>query len=206
MELAEIVARAQRRGFVGKAPVGQAIEHARGFAVGLETAPLRVLDLGSGGGLPGLALAVEWPKATVALLESNQRRCAFLRDAATRLGVDERVFVVEARAEVAGRLPELRGCHDVVTARGFGRPGVTAECGAPFLRVGGWLVVSEPPSQIESTVGSRERWPRAGLQQLGLTSGQAWTTEFHYQSLAQVEPCPLRFPRRTGVPAKRPLF
>jgi 16S rRNA (guanine527-N7)-methyltransferase len=201
--LAAVVAEAQRHGFVGKGPVSSAIEHARGFAAGVEEPPGRVLDLGSGGGLPGLALADEWPTARVTLLDSQQRRCAFLRAAVEQLGYDDRVEVVEARAEIAGRQPGLRGGFDVVTARSFGRPAVTAECGAPFLRVEGWLVVSEPPGGGDL---DDSRWPAAGLAMLGLSRGAEWASEFRFQSLVQTSVCPDRYPRRVGVPGKRPLF
>lgn len=111
------------------------------------------------------------------------------------------------RAEEAGRDPELRATFDLVTARGFGPPAVVAECAAPFLRPGGLLVVSEPPA------GEAARWPAAGLAPLGLEpvgppltlevgSGQTGT----YQVLHQRIACPERWPRRTGIPAKRPLF
>lgn len=204
MQLAEVVAEAQRLGFIGKGSVSSAIEHARGFAAGVDGQPGRVLDLGSGGGLPGLVLAAEWSTARVTLLDSQQRRCAFLRKAVDGLDYDDRVEVVEARAESAGQQARLRGRYDVVTARGFGRPAVTAECGAPFLRVGGLLVVSEPPGRGD--VDDVSRWPASGLRLLGLGIGSGWVTEFRYRSLVQMEPCPARYPRRVGVPAKRPLF
>jgi 16S rRNA (guanine527-N7)-methyltransferase len=201
--LADVVVEAERRGFVGPAPVEAAIEHARGFARGLPEPPRRLLDLGSGAGLPGLVLAEEWPTSAVTLLDANRRRCAFLRSAVTSLGRGDQVEIVEARAETAGRREDLRGRYDAVTARGFGRPAVTAECAAPFLRVGGTLLVSEPPGDSSS---GAERWPTPGLAQLGLEPAEAWTTAFHYRTLRQVRPCPERFPRRVGVPAKRPLF
>lgn len=202
--LLDVVEQAQQQGFVGGGPVEQAVEHARGFTGGVVQAPERLLDLGSGGGLPGLVLAGEWPAAAVTLLDSNRRRCDFLREAVARLGYADQVGVVEARAEDAGRRDDLRGTYDVVTARGFGGPGVTAECAAPFLRVGGQLLVSEPP--VGGTGTDAGRWPADGVAVLGLVGTGSWTTPYHYRSLLQVRPCPERFPRRVGIPAKRPLF
>ena len=204
-DLASVVGEAQRRGFVGDAPVGDAIEHARGFATGIDEPPGRFVDLGSGGGLPGLVLLSLWPSAVAVLVDANQKRCAFLRDAVEALGLDGRAEVLEGRAEALGRRSGLRGGFDLVTARGFGRPAITAECGAPFLRVGGLLVVSEPPPAPGSPA-SAERWPAEGLAACGLGLHRTWATAFHYRSLRQLEPCPDRYPRRVGVPAKRPLF
>jgi 16S rRNA (guanine527-N7)-methyltransferase len=198
-DLASVVREARRLGFVGDAPAGDAVEHARGFAAGVDGAPERFLDLGSGGGLPGLVLLDLWPSASAVLVDANQRRCAFLREAVAALGLDGRAEVLEGRAEALGRRSGLRGGFPVVTARGFGRPAITAECGAPFLAVGGLLVVSEPPA-------GGERWPAEGLALCGLAPERTWATRFHYRSLRQREPCPDRLPRRIGVPAKRPLF
>jgi 16S rRNA (guanine527-N7)-methyltransferase len=200
--LAELITEAQRRGFVGDAPVDEAVRHARGFAAGVDVPPATFIDLGSGGGLPGLVLIDVWPESRAVLVDANQKRCAFLRDAVEALGVDERVSVLEGRAEALGRQSECRGSVDLVVARGFGRPAVTAECAAPFLCSGGLLVVSEPPD------GPDDRWPEAGLAEsdLGLVRERSWTEAFSYQSLRQASPCPDRFPRRVGIPAKRPLF
>ena len=91
---------------------------------------------------------------------------------------------------------------DLVTARGFGPPAVTAECAAPFLVLGGQLLVSEPP---ESDPDSR--WPAAGLALLGMNLDQVTSpTPAHYAVIDQGERCPDRYPRRVGIPVKRPLF
>jgi 16S rRNA (guanine527-N7)-methyltransferase len=160
------------------------------------------LDLGSGGGLPGLVLASIWTSASIVLVEAGHRRSEFLRRAVVALGCSPRVSVVEERAEVAGRRPDLRARFDLVTARSFGVPGVTAECGAPFLRIEGLLVVSEVPEA--ETVA--DRWPGTGLGELGLRNLGIHREGFAYRLLLQEAPCPERYPRRVGVPAKRPLF
>ena len=205
-ELRAVLREAQDLGWIGPAPLAQAIAHAEGFAAGVPSPPGspgrpgRVADLGTGGGVPGLVLAFVWPSAELVLVEGSSTRAAFLEAAVGRLGLSERCRVVGERAELTGRRPDLRGTCDVVVARGFASPPVTAECAAPLLRVGGLLVVSEPPS------GGDGRWPADGLAPLGLTPGTTWTTDFHYRSLTQTSPCPDRYPRRTGIPQKRPLF
>ena len=164
-----------------------------------------LVDLGSGGGLPGLVVACSWEEATVTLIDSSARRAAFLELAADRLDLHDRVSVVNARAEACGRDERLRGSFDGVTARSFGRPAVVAECAAPLLKVGGWLLVSEPPPSSEGGPPS-VRWPEAPLDQLGLVPREEIHEEFGYQVLRQVELCGERYPRRVGVPAKKPLF
>jgi 16S rRNA (guanine527-N7)-methyltransferase len=160
-----------------------------------------VLDLGSGGGLPGLVIATARPALELTLLEARQRACRFLREAVSALGL-ERVTVVEVRAEEAARRPDLRETFDAVVARSFGPPAVTAECAAGFLREGGQLVVSEPPE--EGTAAGR--WPSAGLAELGLgPPSRGGGPEGSFVVLEKIRDDD-RWPRRVGIPAKRPLW
>jgi 16S rRNA (guanine527-N7)-methyltransferase len=159
----------------------------------------RVLDLGSGGGVPGLVLAESAPDLRLVLVDSAVRRCRFLRNATAELDLEDRVEVVEERAETAARHPSLREALDAVVVRSFGPPGVTAECAVGFLRLGGSLVVSEPP---EASV----RWPPEALADLGLAPAvNCGTGGFSFVRLEKVR-IDDRWPRRVGIPAKRPRF
>lgn len=147
--------------------------------------------------MPGLALALAWPDSTWVLLDANRRRAAFLETAVGELDLGARVRVVTERAEAAAHDGTLRRAFDLVVARSFGPPAVTAECAAGFLRLRGHLLVSEPP---EDEPG---RWPSEGLVGLGLVDqGRQGSVRV----LAQEELVDKRFPRRIGVPAKRPLW
>ena len=201
--LLEVLERARERGLLGPGPVETHLRHARGFAEAAAGPPPGLaLDLGSGGGIPGLVLAVEWPTTAWVLLDGRARSTRFLAEAVDRLALEERVRVVEARAEEAARDPGLRGSAWLVVARGLGRPAVTAECAAGFLVAGGRLIVSEPPASTGA------RWSSSALAGLGL--GPVRVVEGaagHAYALAeQVASCPDRYPRRVGIPAKRPLF
>jgi 16S rRNA (guanine527-N7)-methyltransferase len=207
--LVAVLEEARSLGFLGPGPVEVHLDHAYGFAEALEREAgedvagglTRAADLGSGGGVPALALALRFAEAEWVLVESAARRAAFLRDAVQALGLDGRTAVVHERAEVVGREPAYRGTFDVVVARSFGTPAVVAECAAPLLRVGGVAVVSEPPG------GAPARWPAEGLARLGMAPGASVVAAAAaYQVLHQVERCPGRWPRRVGVPAKRPAF
>lgn len=189
-------------GAIGGGPIESHIAHALGFAVAWPTLGDSewVLDLGSGGGLPGLVLAVHFPATRFVLLDGRAERARLLGEEVTRLGLDSRVEVVGERAELAARRPEWRGRFDTVVARSFGAPAVTAECGAGFLVVGGALVVSDPPG------ADPNRWPPGPLAELGLTHARSTANPFAFAVLRQVTACPDRYPRRVGIPAKRPIF
>ena len=160
-----------------------------------------MLDLGSGGGLPGLVIATARPRLELTLLEARQRACRFLRDAVDDLDLAG-VVVVEARAEEAARRPDLRGRFDAVVARSFGPPPVTAENAVGFLRPGGRLVVSEPPDESAVAV----RWPTAGLEELGFGPPARGGGAGGSYVVLEKQRADDRWPRRVGIPAKRPLW
>jgi 16S rRNA (guanine527-N7)-methyltransferase len=169
--------------------------------------PRAVVDLGSGAGVPGLVLATRW-ETSFLLVDAHRRRAAFLTEAIRELELTGRVAVAAVRAEELGRTPAVRGTFQLATARGFGRPAVVAECAAPLLAVGGRLVVSEPPPDVTR---SADRWPSPGLEKLGMAGlGMREVhhpgREYHFVIAVQELVCPPRFPRRVGIPAKRPLF
>ncbi len=200
--LVEVLSQARTLGFLGSGEIDRHVAHARAYADAAPGIPRHVLDLGSGGGVPGLVLASVWPTATIVLLESAARRTDFLESAVVRLGLGARVAVAHGRAEALARDPTHRGAYDLVVARSFGAPAVTAECSAGFLTVGGFLVTSEPPGGPETG----ERWPAAGLSLLGMEPVGTVQGPFTYHVVGQIEPVADRFPRRVGVPQKRPLF
>jgi 16S rRNA (guanine527-N7)-methyltransferase len=198
--------RAVEFGFLGPVDPVEQIDHALGFVLVIEreqpSGPLRAVDLGSGGGIPGLVLGSCWPHCQLALVDASQRRTDFLRQELASLPWSGNIQVVRGRAEDLGRDPAWRHRFGVVTARSFGPPAVAAECGSPLLVPDGVMVVSEPPG------GSGERWPDAGLARLGMVNRGLVRIDqrFGYQVLGQATATPDRYPRRTGVPSKRPLF
>ena len=106
-----------------------------------------------------------------------------------------------ARAEDAARDDRQRGRYPLVVARAFGPPAVTAECGVGFLSPGGRLAVSEPPG------GDPDRWPREGLARLGLQGPEVLAgSGASVAVLRLADPAEPRWPRRAGVPARRPLW
>jgi rRNA small subunit methyltransferase G len=191
--LVEVLEEAAGLGFLGPGPVAAHIAHAARFEAALRPTT-DVLDLGSGGGVPGLVLAGRRPELAVVLLDARTNRTDFLVRVVARLGWAGRVSVVAGQAESLGRSPQWRGRCSAVVARSFGSPSVTAEDAAPFLAVGGQLLVSQPPAPAPG------RWPAAGLALVGLEADEPLAG---LASFTQTRPCPERFPRRRQHP---PLF
>ncbi len=193
-------------GLIGPASLLFHHAHAQGFAANEAVAQrleagCRCADLGSGGGLPGLVLAEDFPDTAWTLLDARLRSVDHLRDAVSAMMFDDRVAIGHGRGEELARDVELREQFDVVTARGFSGPSITAEIGSGFLAVGGLLVVSEPPD------GGADRWDEQGLAKVQLRMGQEWeTTDGHYRSFDKIAALDHEYPRRNGVPKKRPLW
>jgi 16S rRNA (guanine527-N7)-methyltransferase len=199
--LTRVLEESRDLGFLGPGPVGHHVDHALAMARFAGPPSDRVLDLGAGGGVPGLVLTEAWPDSILDLLDSVQRRTAFLRRAVEELGCSGRARVLEGRAEVLGRGAAHREQYELVLARGFGSPAVTAECAVGFLREHGRLVVSEPPDP------PAERWPPNKLRQLGLVVARRGAVGGSgFVELRRDGPLDDRWPRRTGVPRKRPLW
>ncbi len=200
--LPDVLEDARALGLLGPGPVARQLEHARDLASAIGEFDGRMLDLGSGGGLPGLVLFDEWPGATGVLLDAQRRRCEFLTRAVATLDLGARTSVVCGRAEVLSRSERLRAGFDLVVARSFGAPAVTAECAIGFLRAGGELVVTEPP---DAEVAAR--WPTEGLAELGFEAAvPVRRAETSAVRIRLTDTASDRWPRRDGVPTKRPLW
>jgi 16S rRNA (guanine527-N7)-methyltransferase len=214
--LGQVFEDARRLGFLGPGPAAEQTAHAVEFAAVLQAAgvgPAPFLDLGSGGGIPGLVLAALWPGNSVTLLDSSQRRTAFLRRTVVALGWGSRVEVREGRAELLGRDPGLRATFPLVVSRSFAAPSVTAEIGGAFLMAGGCLAVSEPqPREVgagggPAPHGPSERWPDTGLADLGLAPAEtAAGAGARVALIRRRRVVADRWPRGVGIPAKRPLW
>jgi 16S rRNA (guanine527-N7)-methyltransferase len=192
------------RGFLGPKAIEPHFTHSLGFALCWDerrtTPPHSFLDLGSGGGLPGLFLLERWQCRGV-FTDSMVKRAKFLEEVLDWDDAPQGGTVILGRVEEIARHEELVESFDLVTARSFGPPSVTAECGAQFLTIGGVMIVSEPPDDDVTN-----RWDAKGLALLGLHSEGRERHGAAYQVLTKVARTPLEYPRSVGTPRKRPLF
>ena len=158
-----------------------------------------VVDIGSGGGLPAVPLAVAMPKVQFTLLEANARKCAFLEHVAGRLGLTN-VVVVAGRAEELGHQPALREHFDRAISRAAARPAVLLELALPFVRTGGDLVAQVSPLDPHLLE------PAARLLGGGMPRLEPVGAAGHaLMVVPKVAPTPSRFPRRAGLPGRKPL-
>lgn len=150
----------QARGAIGEASLELAVAHADQFVVALPSSVRRLADLGSGGGLPGLVIAWRLPLVEVTLVERRRSRADLLARAVRALQLSGRVTVIAD--DVSALAAQASGTFDAVTARSFAAPEITARWAGRLLRLGGMLIVSEPPHDDPL------RWPAATLASHGL--------------------------------------
>jgi 16S rRNA (guanine527-N7)-methyltransferase len=163
----------------------------------------KVVDVGSGGGLPGLPLKIARPSLSVTLIESDQAKAAFLVGACAALGLRD-VHVLARRAEEVGQDPLYRESFDLAVARALAPMPVLAELCLPLVRVGGRLLAQKTETEnvdgaaraIDTLGGALNRV--VGAPSAARSSGTVVIVD-------KVRPTPAEFPRRPGVPARRPI-
>lgn len=156
--LLDVLADARRQGMLGSAPPDEVVEHARRFVEALAPLPAgaTVVDLGSGGGIPGLVVAHDRPDLDLVLVDRRTKRTDALERSVRRLGWGARVRVLPTDA--AQMVRSRGGTADAVIARSFGPPETTLRTAVALCADRGLVVISEPP------VG--DRWPSELLDEL----------------------------------------
>ncbi len=167
---------------------------------------VKVIDVGTGAGFPGLPLAMARPDISVTLLDSLKKRLLFL-DEVIRQTDTKNAVTVHARAEDGGRDKKLREQFDIVVSRAVSRLSVLCEYTLPYLKVGGTLIAMKGPSAEEELAEAKN-----AISVLGGGEVTLQKTALEDESLShclvlikKVRPTPTTYPRKAGTPTKNPL-
>lgn len=170
------------------------------------TAGLRVIDVGTGAGFPGLPVKIACPQIDLTLLDSLQKRIGFLEEVTRELGLTG-VSCVHARAEDGGQNPLYREQYDLCVSRAVANLAVLAEYCLPFVRVGGRLVALKGPDAATEVAQAA-----AALQKLGGRLVEIRDVEIPFTDLShklviveKIVPTPKAYPRKAGKITKNPL-
>jgi len=165
-----------------------------------------LIDVGSGAGFPGVPLKIACPEIQLTLLEATSKKVAFLQHLIEVLKLTG-VTILAVRAEDAGRQPDLRERYDVAVARAVAALPVLAEYTLPLVKVGGTFIAqkgSDSASEIEAATpaltvlgGQLDRVLPVTIPRLDAPR--------HLLVINKVKPTPHKYPRRPGMPAKRPI-
>jgi len=167
----------------------------------------RILDVGTGAGIPGMVLKLAVPEASISLLDSSRKKTAFLRQVVQELGLHG-VEVITGRAEEVARDPAHREAYDMVVTRGVARLVELAELTLPFAAVGGVVVSAKGPDVEEEMAESDWAAELLGSAPAIATKvsggdGTPFDTMVYWMKIGRT---PLEYPRRTGLPHSRPLL
>ena len=182
------------------------LDSAAPLAMGLLGQGAKVIDVGTGAGFPGMPLLILRPGLRMTFLDALQKRIAFLQDALARLGLSAETL--HARAEDAGRMREHRETYDAALSRAVAGSAVLQELTLPFVRTGGIAVAWKGP-------GAAEEWQQAkraafllgGALREPVPAPVPGRPEWGHVLLItdKIKNTPGIYPRRAGLPAKKPL-
>ena len=167
---------------------------------------LQIIDVGSGAGFPGLALKIAMPALRLTLLDATGKKTEFLRFLIEQLELSD-VTVINARAEEAGQDHRHREQYDVALARALAGMPTLAELTLPLARVGGMVIAQKGEDPADEVDAAHTAIVTLGGQVGEITPVVVPGLEGarHLVVLKKVSPSPSKYPRRPGMPTKRPL-
>lgn len=166
----------------------------------------RLIDVGTGGGFPGLPLAIVYPQLKVTLLEATGKKINFLEHVIQVLGLTNAV-TLKARAEDAGHLPDQRATYDIVVARAVARLPSLLEYLLPLAKVGGVCVAMKGRTAEQEAADSRRALLTLGGRLQGITSLTlpGLDEPHHLVVIEKTAPTPMHYPRKPGIPTRKPI-
>lgn len=171
-----------------------------------DTPPTSLIDIGTGAGFPGIPLKILYPGLSLVLVESVGKKAEFCRHVAATLGMD-RVEVVQSRAEEVGQMDKFRERFDWAVARAVANLPILVEYLLPLVRVGGGMLAQKGESgPVEAHASEKATRLLGGrMRQLIKVDLPGVAEERYLVVIDKVAATPPNYPRRVGIPTKKPL-
>jgi len=165
-----------------------------------------VIDVGTGGGFPGIPLAVYAPEKQFTLLDSLNKRLKIIDELAEELGI-KNITLVHGRAEDAARAKEHRAKYDLCVSRAVSNLATLSEYCLPFIKVGGYLLAYKGPGAEEEVKEAAKALKTLGgsLVDIRETSMEEYGLDHRILVIKKVRNTPKAYPRKAGTPLKEPL-
>lgn len=169
-------------------------------------APLRVIDVGSGAGFPGIPLKIVYPQLQMTLLEATGKKIAFLDHVIQLLNLSN-TRTLKARAEEAGQMRDQREGYDLALARAVARLPVLLEYLLPLVKVGGRCIAMKGKTAHAEAADSTRALKMLGGRLAHIHDFQLPNIEekHHLVVVEKIAPTPIGFPRKPGTPSQKPL-
>jgi 16S rRNA (guanine527-N7)-methyltransferase len=196
----------QTKHFLDSLSCWEAIARAWDVWAGETDVSFQAIDVGSGGGFPGVALKIALPALRLTLLEATGKKAEFLQILVERLGLAD-VMVMKARAEEVGQDPEHRERYDLALARALAEMATLAELTLPLVRVGGLVIAQKGENPLTQVEAAQKAIRTLGgqVKEISPAAIPGLDGARHLVVLEKVSLTPSKYPRRPGMPAKRPL-
>jgi 16S rRNA (guanine527-N7)-methyltransferase len=167
---------------------------------------VRVMDVGAGAGLPGLALKLVYPEIELAMVESVAKKTAFLDHIVEKLEL-EGVTVRTGRSEDLARENGFRDAFDLVVVRALAKLPLLLEFSLPFCKNGGRLVALKHGGDWSEQESAANALKELGgqIERVSTVLVDGLTDDRIVISVEKIKPTPVRYPRAVGIPGKRPL-
>jgi len=167
-----------------------------------------IIDVGTGGGLPGMIIAIARPTWSITLLDTLRKRVDFLESTVEKLGL-KNVRCVWSRAEDAGRAPPEREAYDISIARAVAETRILAELCLPFVKVGGhWVAAKGAEEGVNNEIDAAGKaFQLLGAELVGVELVDSYGGDGQRTAVVvrKSEPMAAKYPRRAGMANKRPL-
>jgi len=171
------------------------------------TRNLNVIDIGIGGGFPGIPLIIAFPHWKLCAVDSVAKKLNFIKILAEKLKLTDKVEVIAARAEELARQPDKREHFDLAVTRAVAKMNVISEYCLPFVKKGGYFAAYKAKTASEELQEAQRAISELGGEHvLTLNSTVSGNEQRNLILIEKTAPTPDKYPRKTGKPSKKPLI
>lgn len=168
--------------------------------------PLRLVDVGTGAGFPGIPIKIVYPTMHVTLVESVGKKAMFCQHIISKLGLED-VEVIQTRAETLGQNPAHRETYDYAVARAVANLNILSEYLLPLVKVGGTMLAQKGESGPAEAQSAEKAMKLLGgkLKQIIPVELPGVPDDRYLVLVDKVAATPPKYPRKAGIPMKTPL-